>query len=144
MRIIGFIDFQWSDFGLAATDVAHHIVAALRLECLVGPPGEAEKPWLDHYHANLLEELVASGAAKDAAEAARSCLPREKLQEQYDAAVLDMCRCVFSYQWARVKASPASLAKNAKSMGRNAYNKSVDHACWLVAACDAILKRRDR
>ena len=141
---IGFIDFQWSGFGLAATDVAHHIVAALRLECLVGPPGEAEKPWLDHYHANLLEELVASGAAKDAAEAARSCLPREKLQEQYDAAVLDMCRCVFSYQWARVKASPASLAKNAKSMGRNAYNKSVDHACWLVAACDAILKRRDR
>ena len=65
------------------------------------------------------------------------------LQAQYEAAVLDMCRVVFAYQWARVKASPATLAKNAPSMGRNSYNKSVDHACWLVRQCDNMLRRRE-
>ena len=28
------IDFQWCGFGLAATDVAHHIAAALAPECV--------------------------------------------------------------------------------------------------------------
>ena len=65
------------------------------------------------------------------------------LEEQYENAVLDMARVVFAYQWARVKASPATLAKNAPSMGRNSYNKSVEHACWLVGTTDRVLKRRE-
>ena len=31
---VGLIDFQWCGFGLAATEVAHHILAALDIEAL--------------------------------------------------------------------------------------------------------------
>ena len=137
---VGYIDMQWSGFGLAATDVAHHIVAGLDIECL-SADGCKEEALLDHYHASLVAQLVELGGFPEA-QAAR-LLPRETLQAQYEAAVLDMCRVVFAYQWARVKASPATLAKNAPSMGRNSYNKSVDHACWLVRQCDNMLRRRE-
>ena len=43
----------------------------------------------------------------------------------------------------RLNASPDNLAKNAASLGRNSYNKSVPHACWLVRRCDALLRERD-
>jgi hypothetical protein len=65
------------------------------------------------------------------------------VQEQYEAAVLDLCRVVFGYQWVRVKASPESILANAESMNKNSYNKSIDNALWLVRECDALLKRRE-
>jgi len=40
---VALIDFQWCGFGLAATDVAHHIAAALAPEC-VGGDGERPSP----------------------------------------------------------------------------------------------------
>lgn len=138
---VGFIDFQWCGFGLAATDVAHHIVAALRIECL-SADGSKEEALLDHYHTCLMESFVRYGAA-DNIDAARLLLPRDVLSQQYESAVLDMCRCVFAYQWARVKASPTTLAANRKSLGRNSYNKSVDHACWLVRQADNMLRKRE-
>ena len=40
----------------------------------------------------------------------------------------------------RLNASPDNLARYATSLGRNSYNKSVPHACWLVRRCDALLR----
>ena len=62
------------------------------------------------------------------AEEAASEWTREEVQEQYEAAVLDLCRVVFGYQWVRVKASPESILANAESMNKNSYNKSIDNA----------------
>ena len=89
------IDFQWCGFGLAATDVAHHIAAALAPECV---SGDGERELLDHYHAELCAALAASGAAQDAAHAASAVISRAQLQTQYESALLDMCRLVFAYQ----------------------------------------------
>ena len=137
---VGLIDLQWCGFGLAATDVAHHIVAGTATDCL-SVDGSTESALLDHYHAELMAALVSLGGFSP--ERAAKLLPRDVLEEQYENAVLDMARVVFAYQWARVKASPATLAKNAPSMGRNSYNKSVEHACWLVGTTDRVLKRRE-
>ena len=90
---VALIDFQWCGFGLAATDVAHHIAAALAPECVGGDgerpspspspnsspnpspsptpnpgstPNLGERELLDHYHAELCAALAASGAAQDA------------------------------------------------------------------------------
>ena len=52
---------------------------------------------LDFYYGELLRALVEYGAAGGPEEAA-ALLPREALQEQYETAVLDMCRVVFAYQ----------------------------------------------
>ena len=93
---MGLIDFQWAGFGLAGTEVASHIVAALDMDCL-SYDGSAERDMLDFYYDELLRALVEFGAAGGPEEAA-ALLPREALQEQYETAVLDMCRVVFAYQ----------------------------------------------
>ena len=93
---MGLIDFQWAGFGLAGTEVASHIVAALDMDCL-SYDGSAERDMLDFYYGELLRALVEYGAAGGPEEAA-ALLPREALQEQYETAVLDMCRVVFAYQ----------------------------------------------
>ena len=134
---IGLIDFQRTGFGLAATDVANHICAALRpMDSL-----NSDSLLLDHYYAELTNAMAAFGVAGDVGEA-QTLFPREVLQEQYETAVLDMCRLVFSYQWTRVKASPEELAANADSFNRNAYNKNLDAAIWLVAKCETIMRER--
>jgi len=137
----GMIDFQWCGFGLASTEVAHHIVAALRIECL-SRDGSAEDSLLDFYHSELCSSLALHGVAASP-EAAADLYPRSLLGEQYATGVLDMCRCIFGYQWERIKASPESLEKNAKSRARNSYNKSMPHAMWVVRTCDRLLKERE-
>ena len=137
---MGLIDFQWAGFGLAGTEVASHIVAALDMDCL-SYDGSAERDMLDFYYGELLRALVEYGAAGGPEEAA-ALLPREALQEQYETAVLDMCRVVFAYHWVRIKASPDTLAKNAASLGRNSYNKSLPHALWVVRTCHDLLAAR--
>ena len=62
-------------------------------------------------------------------------LPRATLQEQYEAAVLDMGRLVFAYQWGRARLGVDNL-------NRNAYNKSLRNAVWLAARVDALLAAR--
>lgn len=124
---VALIDFQWSGFGLAATDVAHHVAAAF------APDAQAEEArLLDGYHAQLCAALAEFGAAKDAADAASRVAPRAVWQAQYDAAMLDMGRLVFAYQWSRAKLGQPAL-------NRNSYNKDVTCAAWLLAKCDAAL-----
>ena len=132
--LVGLIDFQWMGFGLAATEVSHHFIAAFSLECL-----DREEELLDHYYGELIARLVEYGAASDV-EAASALYPRAKLQRGFDVGVLDLARCVFGYQWSRAGANPESLARNANTLGRNTYNKSLPHALRLVAKCDALLR----
>lgn len=145
---VGLIDFQWMGFGVGASDAAHVLCAACDPEALgYGPDGttlvdvHAASKLLDHYHGALCDALAANGAAASVEDAAARWT-RAALQTQYESCLLDMCRVVFGYQWVRVKASPETLAKNASSMGRNSYNKSLPNAMWLVRECDTLLKAR--
>ena len=131
---VGLIDFQWTGFGLAATDVAHHLCAAVSTDAL---EGDGERRLLDHYHAELCAALAVEGVAGSATEAAERVIPRQLLQSQYETAVLDMCRLVFSYQWSRFKES-----SSADSLNRNSYNKDMRNAVWLVARGDELLRAR--
>jgi Ser/Thr protein kinase RdoA (MazF antagonist) len=140
--VVAMIDFQWTGFGLAATDVAHHIIAALEPACLSAADGTREATLLDHYHAKLCVDLADFGVADSAEDAAESVLSRAELQLQYESAFLDMCRIIFAYHWMRLQISPGVLERNASSLQKNAYNKSLPNAVWLVARCDAILRRR--
>ena len=128
---VGLIDFQWCGFGLAATDVCHHLCAAADAVVLE----QSETSLLDHYHAELVTALVASGAAAGAADAAARVLPRSTLQAQYEAALLDMGRLVFAYQITRANFGVAAL-------NRNAYNKELSSAVWLAKRVDGLLAAR--
>ena len=130
---VGMIDFQWCGFGLGATDVAHHLCAAVDPEVLLTDGAEAAL--LDHYHTELCAALGRNGAAPSAEEAASSLLPRAVLQGQYEAAVLDMGRLVFSYQWSRADFSKESL-------NRNSYNKNARSAAWLTRRVEELLAAR--
>ena len=76
------------------------------------------------------------GAAATAAVAAAQMLTRAQLQSQYESALLDMGRIVFSYQWSRAKFD------GVPNLNRNSYNKHAPNAAWLVARCDALLAAR--
>jgi len=134
---VGIIDFQWSGFGLAATDVAHHIASAVMPDCL-SYDGQRERDLLDHYHACLSKEMVKFGVASDELEVEQSIFPRAKLQEQYEVALLDVCRLVFAYAWRRWK--PES-EPTPESLNRNAYNKSLKSVLWLVTRCHKLLEK---
>mmetsp|Transcript_25033 Transcript_25033/g.69034 ORF Transcript_25033/g.69034 Transcript_25033/m.69034 type:complete len:852 (-) Transcript_25033:3662-6217(-) len=133
---VGMIDFQWSGFGLAATDVAHHITSAVS-SSNVCFGGERESYLLDHYYSCLSKALVKFGVGKDEVEVATSIFPRETLQQQYEVAFLDICRIVFAYAWRRWKAEDEPTEE---SFNRNAYNKSLDSALWLITRCHVYLE----
>jgi thiamine kinase-like enzyme len=136
---VGLIDFQWCGFGLAATDVAHHISAAVLPSC-VSFDGRKEKELLDHYHSCLAKGLVEFGVAGTAEEVEEKIYPRRVLQEQYEIALLDICRMVFAYAWRRWQ---AETEPTAASLNRNAYNKSFPSALWLITRCHALLESRE-
>lgn len=131
---VGLIDFQWCGFGLAATDVAHHICAALQPHC-VSYDGEKEKALLDHYYSCLTDALIKYGAASSAKDVQEKVFPREVLQKQYEVAFVDTCRLVFAYAWARW--NPES-EPTAASFNRNAYNKSLASVLWFITRGSAI------
>lgn len=135
---VGLIDFQWCGFGLAATDVCHHICAALQPHCL-SYDGEKEKVLLDYYHSCLTDALIQHGVAPSVEQVEALVLPRAVLQEQYEVAFLDTCRMVFAYAWARWK--PES-EPSAASFNRNAYNKSLASVLWFITRGEAILSKR--
>lgn len=132
---VGLIDFQWSGFGLAATDVAHNIAASLHGSCL-----SKEEELLDHYYASLSEALVEFGAASSKADVEERVFPRSIFQSQYDTAMMDICRMVFAYAWARLK---LETEPTAASLNRNSYNKSIENVLWLVSRCSALLEKRE-
>lgn len=123
----GLIDFQWTGYGRVANDVGHFLCAAVDADVL----DSHETHLLDHYY----QTLVGRGAATD--------YGRDEFQADYETAVLDTCRLVFAYQWNRIGASPETLSKFKDSAGRNAYNKNLPNALWLVGRCDQILKNRN-
>jgi thiamine kinase-like enzyme len=135
---VGFIDFQWCGFGLAATDIAHHISAALLPSCL-SYDGAKENDLLDHYHSCLKKELVRFGVATSEQDVEDRVYPRSVLQAQYEIALLDICRMVFAYAWRRWK---AETEPTTASLNRNAYNKSFESALWLITRCHALLETR--
>lgn len=134
---VGVIDFQWSGFGLAATDVAHHITSAVSSSAL-SLDGKGEDELLDHYYSCLSKELIKFGVAKSVEEIETSIFPREMLQRQYEIAVLDVCRIVFAYAWRRWNAEDKPTAE---SFNRNAYNKSLESVLWLITRCHALLDK---
>ena len=136
----GLIDFQWSGFGLAATDVAHHICASVQPHCL-SYDGNKEEELLDFYYDCLSKSLIQNGVASSEEDVQQNIYPRSVLQEQYEVAVLDICRMVFAYAWKRWKPedkpTPASL-------NRNSYNKSLPNVLWLITRCSQILTAREK
>jgi len=134
---VGVIDFQWSGFGLAATDVAHHITSAVSSSA-VSLNGTAEAELLDHYHSCLSEALVKFGVGENEQEIEALIFSRETLQKQYETAYLDVCRIVFAYGWRRWK---AELEPTQESFNRNAYNKSLNSALWLITRCHVLLAK---
>ena len=137
---VGLIDFQWCGFGLAATDVAHHISAAVLPSC-VSYDGSKEKDLLDYYYACLSKDLVKFGVAEVEEEIEEKIFPRAVLQEQYEIAILDICRMVFAYAWRRWKAESEPTAA---SLNRNAYNKSFSSALWLITRCYVLLETAEK
>ena len=135
----GLIDFQWSGFGLAATDIAHHICAAVHPTSL-SYDGSKEKELLDFYYSCLSTSLVRHGVASTEKEVQDSIYPRAIFQEQYEVAVLDLCRMVFAYAWKRWK--PETEPTSA-SLNRNAYNKYLPSVLWLITRCSQILSARE-
>jgi Domain of unknown function (DUF227). len=130
---VGLIDFQWSGFGLGATDATHCICAAVDATALTTDNGEERL--LDAYHAALCDALAQAGAAESAAAAAATLMPRATLQAQHEDAIIDMGRMVFAYQWSRARFGVDNL-------NRNSYNKNLRNAVWLAARVDALLAAR--
>ncbi|KAL3925423.1 MAG: hypothetical protein SGILL_000429 [Bacillariaceae sp.] len=136
---VGIIDFQWSGFGLAATDVAHHIASAVMHDCL-SLDGKKEEKLLDHYHQMLCKHLIKFGVASNEAEVEERAFPRAVLQEQYETALLDVCRMVFAYAWRRWK---PETEPTQQSLNRNAYNKSLPNVLWLITRCHVLLEEAE-
>ena len=113
------IDMQWTGWGLPGTEIGHHIAASASPDAL-----EEESALLDHYLAQLNE---AGG---------RTLMTREELQSQYEVGLLDTARVAFGYQWQRASFDGVD---EAKSLNRNAYNKNLKCAAWLVRRCDELL-----
>ena len=128
---VGMIDFQWLGFGLAATDVAHHVVGSIAADALA-----SEAALLDHYHSALCQGLVAFGAASDADDAAASGDAALRAAARSTRRASSTCAGWFSC----TNGAVPTLAT--PSHNKNAYNKSLKNAAWLARRCDALLKGR--
>lgn len=136
---VGLIDFQWAGFGLAATDIAHFISAAVRADLLVDG---GEESLLRYYYDELQTNLVEYGAF-GSIEDANTQFSYEVFREQYETGVLDMCRLVIAYAWSRFEPVDKDDAMGcARTMNKNSYNKSMPNVIWLMSRCDAILTSR--
>lgn len=137
---VGLIDFQWSGFGLAATDIAHFIASGVHADRLVNG---GEEMLLQYYFDELQKYLVEYGAFKNEEEAIEQ-FSYDTFMEQYDIAFLDICRLVIAYTWARFQGRIEKEDEEgcARTMNHTSYNKSILNVIWLVTRCDEILKSR--
>lgn len=136
---VGLIDFQWSGFGLAATDIAHFLQAAVHADRLVDG-GEAAL--LQFYYDNLKQYLVEYGAYNSASQVVED-FSYKIFIDQYETGVLDLCRLVIAYAWTRFeKVDDGDSASKDRTMNKNSYNKSIKNVVWLMSRCDGILKSR--
>ena len=136
---VGLIDFQWSGFGLAATDIAHFITAAVHADKL---NDGGEGMLLRYYFDQLQKYLVEYGVYSSTDDAAEG-FSYETFMRQYETGVLDMCRLVIAYAWARFEpVDKDDEAGCARTMNKNSYNKSLPNVVWLMNRCDEIMKSR--
>lgn len=135
---VGVIDFQWSGFGLASTDIAHFLTAAVHADLLTDG-GEASLQ--THYFGELNKYLVEFGAFSTVDDAVES-FSYDAFIKQYDTAFLDICRLVIAYTWARFDEPVEKDDKVgcARSMNKTSYNKSIPNVVWLMTRCDEIMK----
>ena len=137
------IDFQWTGFGLPGTDVGHFLCAS-RSPDSISHDFSKEAELLDVYYDAFCTAAVDYGAATSRDNVSNELMSRMELEVQTENGILDTIRCVLGYQWLRVNATPELLARNSTSIARNAYNKSLPNALWLISACDRLLKNREK
>ncbi|KAK1738191.1 putative inositol monophosphatase superfamily protein [Skeletonema marinoi] len=126
---VGLIDFQWSGFGLAATDIAHFITAAVHADRL---NDGGEETLLQYYYDHLQKYLVEYGVYPSADDAVEN-FSYELFMKQYETGVLDMCRLVIAYAWARFEpVDKDDTVGCARTMNKNSYNKSLPNVVWLM------------
>jgi thiamine kinase-like enzyme len=136
---VGLIDFQWAGFGLAATDVAHFLSAAVHADRLVDG---GETSLLRYYFHNLQLFLVEFGAFPSVDDVNKHFDYDEFLQ-QYETGVLDLCRLVIAYAWTRFEpVGESDDYGREKTMNKNSYNKCMKNVVWLMSRCDDILVSR--
>ena len=136
---VGLIDFQWAGFGLAATDIAHFLSAAVYAD-LLNDGGESML--LHYYYDELQTYLVEYGAYANLDEVKKH-FSFEIFTEQYETAVLDMCRLVIAYAWSRFEpVDKDDKVGCARTMNKNSYNKSMPNVIWFMSRCNEILKSR--
>ena len=93
---------------------------------------------MDYYHSKLSEAMVEFGVANSVEKVETDIFPRAVLQQQYEIALLDICRMVFAYAWRRWK---TETEPTPESLNRNAYNKSFDSCLWLITRCHSVLSK---
>jgi thiamine kinase-like enzyme len=137
---VGLIDFQWSGFGLAATDIAHFMTSGVHADMLVDG---GEECLLKYYFDELQKYLVEFGAYKDADDALQN-YSYDTFTEQYEIGVLDICRLMIAYTWSRFEfpVKKDDVEGCALTMNKTSYNKSIPTIIWLLNRCDEILKSR--
>ncbi|KAL7491265.1 hypothetical protein ACHAWT_000664, partial [Skeletonema menzelii] len=136
---VGLIDFQWSGFGLAATDIAHFITAAVHADRL---NDGGEETLLRYYYDHLQKYLVEYGVFSSEDDAVQN-FSYDLFMKQYETGVLDMCRLVIAYAWARFEpVDKDDTSGCSRTMNKNSYNKSLPNVVWLMRRCDQIMKSR--
>ena len=136
---VGLIDFQWSGFGLAATDIAHFLSAAVHADMLVDG---GETSLLRFYYDKLQQHLIEYGAFKSKDDV-NEYFGYELFLKQYETGVLDLCRLVIAYAWTRFeRIEDDDKAGMENTANKNSYNKSVKNVIWLMSRCDGILESR--
>lgn len=137
---VALIDYQWSGFGLAASDIAHFLTSAVYADLL---EDSGEEYLMRFYYDELQKYLVEYGAFASVDDARRG-YSYEVFAGQYETAVLDLCRLIIAYTWDRFDqpAEKGDEAACALTMNKTSYNKSIPTAIWLMSKCDEILKAR--
>ncbi|KAL7538448.1 hypothetical protein ACHAXR_008555 [Thalassiosira sp. AJA248-18] len=137
---VGLIDFQWSGFGLAASDIAHFITSGVHADMLVDG---SEDKLLRYYYGELQKSLVEFGAFSTADDAVQN-YSYDTFIDQYEIGVLDICRLMIAYTWARFDepVEKDDEAGCARTMNKTSYNKSIPTIVWLLGRCDEIMKSR--
>ena len=137
---VAIIDYQWSGFGLAASDIAHFLTSAVHIDML---EKSGEDYLMRYYYYELQKYLVEYGAFASEDDA-RKGYSFEIFTHQYETAVLDLCRLIIAYTWNRFTepVEKGDDAGYARTMNKTSYNKSIPNAIWLMSRCNAILKSR--
>ena len=91
-----------------------------------------EEKLLRLYHAQLLEQLVHFGKAKNIADAEENLAPWRDFLMYFDMAFIDILPVIIGYHWKRIQLSPEVIKKYKGDLNKSCYNKSLRHACWLT------------